>query len=253
MSRKDTLNLPGKSKPYVMAHRGNRVACPENTLAAFQQALDDGADILETDLRLTSDGVFVCIHDAEVDRTTNGSGAVSEMTLREIKTLSAACGRSAFEAEKIPTLAELVAILPPDVPLALELKDDQFLMSDVCRRLVGELDRAEVRERTVVLSFSLARIVTMRSIAPDIPIGWITLTRAVPLRGVQFLGPLWPLIILNPFYVRLAHMRGQMVGPLDPTPDSRLWLYRWLGCDVVLSDDPGATIRALGDRREGTG
>ncbi|KPK88598.1 MAG: hypothetical protein AMJ88_18715, partial [Anaerolineae bacterium SM23_ 63] len=90
MRRDDPLNLPGKPKPYVMAHRGNRVACPENTLAAFQRALDDGADILETDLRLSSEGVFVCIHDAKVDRTTNGSGAVSEMTLREIKTLSAA-------------------------------------------------------------------------------------------------------------------------------------------------------------------
>ncbi|HEY42374.1 MAG TPA: hypothetical protein G4O11_00110 [Anaerolineae bacterium] len=253
MRRDDPLNLPGKPKPYVMAHRGNRVACPENTLAAFQRALDDGADILETDLRLSSEGVFVCIHDAKVDRTTNGSGAVSEMTLREIKTLSAAYGRSEFEAEQIPTLAELTAILPPDVPLALELKADQFLIADVCRRLVRELDQSGVRERTVVLSFSLARIVTMRSIAPDIPIGWITLTRAMPLRGVQFLGPLWPLMILNPFYVGLAHLRGQMVGPLDPTPDSRLWLYRWLGCDVVLSDDPGATIQALGDRGDEQG
>jgi glycerophosphoryl diester phosphodiesterase len=253
MIRKVSLNPPGKSKPYVMAHRGNRVACPENTLAAFRRALDDGADILETDLRLSSEGVFVCIHDAKVDRTTNGTGAVSKMTLREIKTLSAANGRSEFEAERIPTLAELTEILPPDVPLALELKADQFLVADVCRRLASELDRARVRERTVVLSFSLARLVTMRSIAPDIPIGWITLTRAVPLRGVQFLGPLWPLMILNPFYVRLAHLRGQMVGPLDPTPDSRLWLYRWLGCDVVLSDDPGATIQALGDRGDELG
>jgi glycerophosphoryl diester phosphodiesterase len=248
MRKDDPLSLPGKTKPYVMAHRGNRVACPENTLAAFQRALDEGADILETDLRLSAEGAFVCIHDETVDRTTNGSGTVSDMTLPEIKELSAAYNHPGFEAERVPTLAELTAILPPGVPLALELKADQFLAADVCRRLVGDLDRAGVRERTVVLSFSLARVLTVRSIAPDIPIGWITVTRAVPLRGVQFLGPLWPLLILNPFYVRLAHLRGQMVGPLDPTPDSRLWLYRWLGCDVVLSDDPGATIHALGRR-----
>jgi len=246
MRSEDPLGLVGKPKPYVMAHRGNRVACPENTLAAFQRALDEGADILETDLHLTADGVFVCIHDATVDRTTNGSGAVSKMTLAEIKTLSAAYGSPEFETERVPTLAELTAILPPGVPLALELKADQFLIADVCQRLVGELDQAGLREWTVVLSFSATRILTLRSVAPDIPIGLITYTRAIPPRGFQFLGPVWPLLILNPFYVRLAHMRGQMVGPLDPTPDSRLWLYRWLKCDVVLSDDPGATIRALG-------
>ena len=249
MRSENPLGLVGKSKPYVMAHRGNRVACPENTIAAFQRALDEGADILETDLHLTADGVFVCIHDATVDRTTNGSGAVSAMTLNEIKALSAADGRLDFETERVPTLTELTAILPPGVPLALELKADQFLVADVCRRLVGELDQAGLRKRTAVLSFSVARLLTLRSVAPDIPVGLITYTRAMPLRGFQFLGPLWPLLILNPFYVRLAHMRGQMVGPLDPTPDSRLWLYRWLGCDVVLSDDPGATIRALGRLR----
>ena len=66
--------LAHKVKPYVMAHRGNRVACPENTLASFRRALADGADLLETDLHLSSDGRLVCIHDATVDRTTNGKG-----------------------------------------------------------------------------------------------------------------------------------------------------------------------------------
>jgi glycerophosphoryl diester phosphodiesterase len=246
MRRDNPLDLVGKPKPYVMAHRGNRVACPENTLAAFQRALDEGADIIETDLHLTADGVFICIHDATVDRTTNGSGPVSAMTLSEVKTLSAADGNPEFENERVPTLTELTAILPPGVPLALELKADQFLVADVCRQLVSELEQAGLRERTVILSFSVTRLLTFRSVALDIPVGLITYTRAMPPRGFQFLGPLWPLLIVNPFYVRLAHLRGQMVGPLDPTPDSRLWLYRWLGCDVVLSDDPGATIRALG-------
>ena len=58
------LTLPGRTKPYVMAHRGNRVLCPENTLASFSKAFEEGADILETDLHLSADGVFMCIHDA---------------------------------------------------------------------------------------------------------------------------------------------------------------------------------------------
>src|SRR5512136_2944979 len=104
------LNIPGRPKPYVMAHRGNQVACPENTLAAFRRALADGADIIETDLHLTADGVFVCIHDGMVDRTTDGHGAVAEMTLAQIKTLSASCGRPEFAAERVPTLAETAAL-----------------------------------------------------------------------------------------------------------------------------------------------
>jgi glycerophosphoryl diester phosphodiesterase len=230
-----------------MAHRGNKVACPENTLAAFRQALDDGADIIETDLHLTADGVLVCIHDATVDRTTNGTGAVADMTLAQLKKLSASYGRPEFEAERIPTLAELAGLLPEDVALALELKTDRFLEPQVCRQLASELDRRVVRSRTVALSFSLPRLQTVHAVAPDIPIGWITLSRPWPLRGAQLLGPLWPLLLLNPLYVRLAHQFGQLVCPLDPAPDRRLGLYRRLGCDAVLSDDPGSTREALQD------
>lgn len=239
------LTLPGRHKPYVMAHRGNRVACPENTLAAFRRALDDGADIVETDLHLTADGVFVCIHDATVDRTTDGHGPVAGMTLAQLKTLSAACGRSEFQGERIPTLAELAALVPEDAALGLELKTDRFLEPAVCSRLIAELNASGVRNRTVVLSFSLARVQAVAAVAPDLPIGWITVSRPWPIRESQLLGPFWPLLLLNPLYVWLAHRRGQIVCPLDPAPDRRLWLYRVLRCDAVLSDDPAATRLAL--------
>ena len=243
------LTLPTRQKPYVMAHRGNRVLCPENTLAAFIRALADGADILETDLHLTSDGVFVCIHDATVDRTTDGTGAVAAMPLAALKGLSAAYGRPGFEGERVPTLAELAAIIPEDVALALELKSDRFLEPEVGHRLADELAGLGVRQRTVVLSFSLPRLQAMASVASDIPRGWITLRRVSPRPGVQLLGPLWPLLLLNPLYVWLAHRQGQVVAPLDPTPDSRLGLYRLLGCDAVLTDNPAETCRALGRPR----
>jgi glycerophosphoryl diester phosphodiesterase len=242
----DLLAFPGKTKPYVMAHRGNRVACPENTLAAFRRALADGADILETDLHLTLDGVLVCIHDGTVDRTTDGHGPVAEKTLAQVKELSAAYGRPEYAAERVPTLSELAAIIPENVALALELKTDRFLEEPVCRQLAEELQSAGIRDRTVVLSFSLPRVRQVHKVAPDIAMGWITLFRFWPLREAQLLGPLWPSVVLNPLYVWLAHRNGQLVAPLDPTPDKRLWLYRALRCDAVLTDDPEATRRALG-------
>jgi len=240
-----TLALGNKPKPYLMAHRGNQVAYPENTLAAFRRAFSDGADILETDLHLTADGVFVCIHDGAVDRTTNGHGLVAQMTLAQIRALEVTGAGTDGAVERIPTLEEAMAILPPDVALALELKTDRFLEKEVCARLADELERGAVRERTVALSFSLPRLRAMQSAAPDIPIGWITISRVWPMAGVQLLGPFWPLILANPLYVWLAHRRGQVVCPLDPTPDRRLWLYRWMRCDAVLSNDPEKTKKAL--------
>jgi glycerophosphoryl diester phosphodiesterase len=241
-----SLSLPGKPKPYVMAHRGNRVACPENTLAAFRRALEDGADILETDLHLTRDGVFVCLHDATVDRTTNGQGRVDALTLSELKQLSANYGRTEFALERVPTLAELAALLPAEIMLALELKTDAFCKPAVARRLADELQALGVRARTVVLSFHMPRVLAVRAAAPDIPIGYITMSNPLPNTDAQLFGPFWPLAVINPFYARLAHARGGLACPLDPTPDSRLWLYRLLGFDAVLTDDPAATLRALG-------
>ena len=238
-------DLPGKFKPYLMAHRGNRVACPENTLAAFQRAIEDGADILETDLHLSSDGAFMCIHDASVDRTTNGSGAVAEKTLVELKSLSAFYGRAGFEAETIPTLKEVAAVLPSNVALALELKTDRFLEPEICKRLAGELLQAGVRERTMILSFSLERLRNIQRVAPDMPIGLISMSGFLPNPEPRLLGLFFPFLFLNPFFVRLAHARNQAVCPLDPLPDKRLGYYLRLGCDAILSDNPAATREAL--------
>ncbi|RMH85126.1 MAG: hypothetical protein D6681_16305 [Calditrichaeota bacterium] len=237
--------LPGKARPYIIAHRGNQVVCPENTLAAFRQALKDGADIIETDLHVSADGQFVCIHDPTVDRTTDGTGKVEEMTLAELKRFSAGYGRAEFAHERIPALPELIDLLPEDVALALELKSDRFLDSRVCERLAELLEQTGIRERTLVLSFSLPRLKAMQKAAPDIHTGWITLSRLRPLRCTHMLGPFWPILLVNPLYVRIAHARNQAVCPLDPRPDSRLWLYRLLGCDALLTDDPATTRQAL--------
>ena len=232
-----------------MAHRGNKVAFPENTMSAFQQALTDGADLIETDLRLSADDAFVCIHDKTVDRTTDGRGAVADMSLSELRAYNAAATRPDLPPEPIPTLGDLAEILPKEIGLALELKTDRFMEPATCRHLAQGLHRLDVEERTVVLSFSLSRLDTMRLVAPKLPGGWITLSRIFPPGGAEMIGPYWPLLFLNPMYVWLAHARQQIICPLDPTPDARLWYYRFLRCDAVLTDNPAETCRLLGRQR----
>ena len=240
-----TLSLPGRSKPYVMAHRGNRVLCPENTLASFRKALEEGADILETDLHLSLDGTFMCIHDATVDRTTDGSGPVADKTQNELKNLSASYGFAQYAAERIPTLAEVASILPADIGLALELKTDRFLEPEICGRLVDEVRRYGIADHVIMLSFSLPRLLAVKAVDETIPMGWITMAKLAPHPQPEVLGPFWPAVFLNPFFVAHAHQRSQLVCPLDPTPDSRLWFYKLLRCDTVVSDNPGATLARL--------
>ncbi len=238
--------LRGKKKPYVIAHRGNQTACPENTLAAFEQAIEDGADIIETDVHLTSDDVFVCIHDPSVDRTTNGKGLVADMTLEEIRGLSAGHDRREFQHERIPTLTETLSLIPEDRALALELKTDRFLDEAVCERLISTLKAEKILDRSLILSFSMDHLKAMQRVWPEAYTGWITLTKKRPLKGPRLLGPYWRILLQNPLYVLWAHMNRQAVCPLDTSPDRRLWFYRIMGCDAVITDNPAATCKKLG-------
>jgi glycerophosphoryl diester phosphodiesterase len=228
-----------------MAHRGNQVRFPENTLAAFWQAVDDGADILETDLHLSRDNEFVCIHDASVDRTLNGSGNVKDKSLRELKRLRAFGNDSTVTDETIPALSELAEFLPQDVALALELKTDRFLEREICLQLRDLLVKYDVIERSIVLSFSLERLKAVQQAVPELPVGWISMTRVIPNLPVDLIGSFWPVFFINPFYVKMAHHRGQLTCPLDPTPDARLPYYIKLGVDAVLSNDPGKTHKEI--------
>jgi len=240
------LRLANRAKPYVMAHRGNRVAFPENTISAFQQAVLDGADIIETDLQRTVDGSFLCIHDATLNRTTNGIGLIAELDLDQARSYNAAAARPDLPPESIPTIPELAKAVPEPIAIAFELKSDAFLQPAVCQALCDEIGREGLLERTFILSFSFNRLMALRAVDPGLPIGWITTNRPWTRPGIDMIGPLWPLLLLNPMLALIAHLMGQFVCPLDPTPDVRLPLYRLLGCDAVLSDDPAKTAQALG-------
>ena len=237
--------LAGKRKPLVMAHRGNRELFPENTLPAFRRAWQEGADIIETDLHLSRDGEFMCIHDSTLDRTTCGEGPVAARTLKELKDLAIVEEKRGPTEYQVPTLTELAKELPEETALALELKTDRFQEKEVCERLARLLDRQGVLERTICLSFSFERVQMVKKTAPEIPIGWITMSRLLPDKDADMIGPFWPVMFINPWYARMAHQRGMLVCPLDPTPDARLKHYVKMGCDAVLSDDAGKTRAAL--------
>ncbi len=227
--------------PFVIAHRGNRVHAPENSMAAFRMALDQGVDALETDLRLTKDRAIVCMHDPTVDRTTDGTGAVAGMTLAELKRL-----RLRGTDEHIPTLDELLAAFADRTYFLLEIKAPAFRDPADVPLLAAVLAAHAALERVILASFDTAILDTIRA-AADYPFvtAPIIATNPWPPAKYPMLGAWWPLLYVNPVYVWLCHRRGQIFCPLDPTPEPRLRYYLRLGVDCVLTDDPGVTIAAL--------
>ncbi len=245
------FDLTNRPRPYVMAHRGASGHAPENTLAAFRLAIRQGADLIETDLRFTKDEALVCIHDDTLDRTTDGHGAVSNLTLAEIKKLHI-CSEfdDRYPNERVPALEELLDVMPEDVALALELKDPLFEQPAYGQKLVDALPLDRFAGRVAVLSFEQARLDSVNRIASAIPAGLITLYRIFPFCRTELIGPIWPLVYLNPLYAWMAHRLGKFVCPLDDCPNTRVRWYVWIGCDAILTNTPDSTIEAI---KEATG
>jgi glycerophosphoryl diester phosphodiesterase len=145
----------------VTGHRGAMGSEPENTLRSFRRAVREGCDEIELDLRVTADGRLVVLHDATVDRTTNGSGAVADLTFDEVRALDAGSG------EQVPTWAEAVAAV--DVRFQAEVKAEEAVP------LLAESLRADpdLARRTLVTSSHAEMLLAVRRELPDIETGLI--------------------------------------------------------------------------------
>jgi len=180
--------LAANRRPLVIAHRGASGSHPENTLPAFLRAIELGSDLVELDLRMTRDGHIVVIHDASVDRTTNGKGLVAELTLAQIKALDAGFafsrdGGKTFpfrgQGITVPTLEDVLAALPEQL-LMLEVKVGTTLM---IRQVIATLRRLKALERVSIELFSITTKMAklMRSLEPKLTTGH---TRAELVRFV---------------------------------------------------------------------
>ena len=243
----------------VVAHRGNRAHAPENTLESFAQAVALGADALEFDVHVTADGIPVVHHDATLDRTTSGTGALAARTLAELQALDAGArwtgdaGRSYPYRERgirVPTLAELLATFP-DVPLLIEIKTPAASAA-----VRATLERHGAEARTVVDAFDAAALVPFRDSAiavgssrGDVARLLATTTlglrpRAVPYRAVCV--PLGYYGLPLPV-VRFAAALRPLGVPVHVWTVNDIAVARQLwrsGIAGIITDDPGAMLRA---------
>lgn len=155
--------LPTKG---ICAHRGAVEHFPENTIPAFREAIRLGAQMIEFDVQLTKDNELVVIHDSSVDRTTNGFGPVSSFTLAEIRKLDAGSWRSGkFSGEKIPTLQEVLRIMPNNIWLNIHLKGNRELGVETAKLIVSE---NRLQQSVVACEREAAQGV--QSVSPDLAI-----------------------------------------------------------------------------------
>lgn len=214
------------ASPFLWAHRGASALAPENTLAAFDLARDEGADGIELDVHLSRDGIPVVIHDETLERTTDGRGAVSCLRACELRRLDAGRWFSpAFAGERIPLLSEVLDWAGADMPLNVELKT--LRAGEVTLRLLKEFPRC----RVLVSSFNHRLLAALRDAEPELPLGFLCDAR------------LWRFALRRAQAARAAgfHPREDLVSAAlaRRVRDAGLALFPW------TVDDAGRAARLL--------
>ncbi|SHK16758.1 glycerophosphoryl diester phosphodiesterase [Geosporobacter subterraneus DSM 17957] len=160
-------------RPLIIGHRGASAYAPENTMASFKKALALGADGLEIDVQMSKDGHLVICHDERVDRTTDGTGAIQALTLKELQKLDAGSWFSKeFKGEKIPVLEDLLDCLRGrNILLNIELKNGIVLYEGLEEKILEALGIYRMEHCTVLSSFNHYSLLKIKGLNPRIKVG----------------------------------------------------------------------------------
>lgn len=245
----------------LAAHRGGAQLWPENSLLAFRNAIALGADFLEFDVHLSRDGQVVVIHDPTLERTTTGTGAVSDRTLAELRTLRLKGRDGKVTEEAIPTLDEVVGlVVPTPLRLLLEIKVDaksqRYL--GIEEKVLRILDSHGMASRTIVMAFEEETVRRIRKLRPDVTVGGLfwpkglaearsTVEREIDgLRklGARFIGLHQELV--TPDVVRQAEKAGLLLGVWTVNDASAMKRFIEMGVGIIITDRPDVAKELLG-------
>jgi glycerophosphoryl diester phosphodiesterase len=268
----------------VVAHRGVSAEAPEQTLAAYQQALTVGADAVECDVRMTRDGVLVCVHDRQIRRTSNGRGVVSALHLAELEQyqfgprkprarnrwaddeILSITDEPDVENGRVLTLDRLldyITATPGGLRLAIETKHPTRHTRKVeealveCLRRYGLLGNGRPVEwagkpAVRMMSFSQFAVRRMAELAPAVPTVQLIGKRLRPVRrevlngSATAVGPGIAVIRADPEFVADAHAAGKEVHVWTVNRPADMDLVRGLGVDAIITDHPDKVLRRLG-------
>jgi glycerophosphoryl diester phosphodiesterase len=247
--------LFGLKPPYFFAHRGASAYAPENTLAAFRLAFEQGAQLIEYDVKLTADNQVVVIHDQTVDRTTNGKGRVNQLTLPELKKLDAGLWfNDKFHGEGIPTLDEVFEGIGNKLFMNVELTNYSSPFDGLVDKVSTLIKKHHMEKRVIFSSFLPTNLIRAHQLLPDVIRGQLFLPgrsgwwqRAwSSLIDVQANHPYTSDVTAES--VIHAHKRGRLIHVWtvnDPADMERLCS---LGADGFFTDDPLAALEIISNK-----
>ncbi|BBN99871.1 glycerophosphodiester phosphodiesterase [Sporolactobacillus terrae] len=233
--------------PLVGAHRGASAYFPENTLLSFMKAKEMGADYIELDVHLSKDEVPVIMHDAHLDRTTNGKGKLRDFTLAELKQLDAGCkfGKP-FPKQEIPTLQEALNWAKGSIGVSIELKQDIEKYPNLEERVLEVIDKTDTLNQIQVMSFNHRSVRRIKELEPKIFAGIILFSELCdPLAVVKqskadFFNAPW--LFQYREAIDALHQEGYLVcGGMNDDPEK--WVsMQALGIDMAETNKPDVMI-----------
>ncbi|OFX49305.1 MAG: hypothetical protein A2W95_16450 [Bacteroidetes bacterium GWA2_40_14] len=237
-------------KPKVIAHRGGSSMAPENTLAAFNKAIEIKADYYELDVQISSDDSLMIMHDATVDRTTDGTGSLAAMTFAQLRQLDAGSWFSAeFTGEKVPTLYESLALANTGdgtIGIVIELKSSESVLAS---RVVEVVQNMGLQNRVIVASFSLSQITQVKTLDASIPVMFFATISNSNIDQVAAINGEW--VGSGGNYLQTiidyAHSKGIKYNAWTINSASQMVPLIAQGVDGITTDYPATMISIMDD------
>lgn len=203
------------NKPVVVAHRGGANIGIENTLSCMAKGMASGADWLETDVHLSKDRVLIVCHDPDVDRTTDGKGNISSMTLAELKQLHILDASGQPTEETLPTLDELLDLIDGKMPLLLEIKYSKSTLDGIEQACLDCIARHNAQDWVIIQSFDDRAIEKVHELSPSTPVQKL-LTVVLPWTNFKKYSYTTAVNVFKPFasrrFIKKAHAAGLQAG-----------------------------------------
>lgn len=245
------MTLDSLPQPVIFAHRGASAHAPENTLAAFELALARQADAIELDVKLSADGHVIVIHDATVDRTTNGKGRVKDLSFADLKKLDAGSFFSeTFAGEKIPTLDEVFETVGKRTFINVELTNYNTPRDALVETVCMLVKKHNLQKRVLFSSFLGSNLSQARSYLPDVPRGLLALNGLLGVWARSFGFVFGKYDALHPYLKDMTHQQAVRVHRLNRR--IHVWtvneeadmhrLFNW-GVDGIFTDDPELAVK----------
>lgn len=237
--------------PLIFGHRGAKAYAPMNTIPSFELALEQGADGIELDVRLTRDGAMVIMHDDTVNATTDGEGHVRDLTLAEIQALDAGAWFSeAFRGTRVPTLDEVFEAIGKRTRINVEIKAESIRGEGIESQVANAIRRHGLERSMIISSFNPLTLRRFRRAIPEVLIGFLYSPETPPFVPHLLIG--LPHEAKNPYfemidaaYMKWAKAAGYRVNTWTVNDPARAVQLCDLGIDCIITDAPDTILGAV--------